>query len=230
MEIAMQPHEFPLILLSGMEADERLFRYQKEMFPNLIVPSWIEPEPKERLSDYAERLARSVDPGVPCFVGGASFGGIVALEMVPHLQARACFLIASIRSPDQLPWQMWMFRPLSRLTPDRFAQLTALCLRLSKPSLPGRAYRQLGRYAELNANFLRWATLAVLAWKPQRSGTTPVYHIHGELDRTLPVRLTTPDVIVRGGDHMLPWTFPKQVNAFLRERMRSCLLRQQYES
>ena len=46
-------------------------------------------------------------------------------------------------------------------------------------------------------------------------------HIHGELDRTLPVTLTTPDVIVRGGDHMLPFTFPKQVNEFLRERMRS---------
>jgi pimeloyl-ACP methyl ester carboxylesterase len=202
-----------------MTADERLFRHQKTAFPNLIVPSWIEPEPKERLSDYAKRLARLVDPGIPCFIGGASFGGIVALEMVPHLQAMACFLIGSIRSPDQLPWQMRLVRPLFRITPDQFAQLTAFCLRLSKPSLPGRAYRQLSRYAEPNANFLRWATLAVLTWKPQRCGTTPVYHIHGEFDRTLPVRLTTPDVIVRGGDHMLPWTFPEQVNAFLRERM-----------
>ena len=57
--------------------------------------------------------------------------------------------------------------------------------------------------------------------KPKTDGTTPVYHIHGERDRTLPVKLTRPDVIVRGGDHMLPFTFPKQVNEFLRERMRS---------
>jgi pimeloyl-ACP methyl ester carboxylesterase len=225
MEIATQPHEPPLILLSGMSANERLFRYQNAAFPNLVIPSWIEPDPKERLAVYAERLARLIDPGVPCFVGGVSFGGIVALEMVPHLPTKACFLIGSIRSPAQLPWQMRLFRPLSRLTPDQFAQLTALCLRLPKPSLPGRTYRQLVRYAEPSANFLRWATLAVLAWRPLRSGTTPVYHIHGELDRTLPVRLTTPDVIVRGGDHMLPFTFPEQVNAFLQERMRSCLLR-----
>jgi pimeloyl-ACP methyl ester carboxylesterase len=227
LERVTLPHEPPLILLSGMGADERLFRYQKATFPNLIVPSWIEPNTNESLSDYAERLARLADPGVPCFVGGVSFGGIVALEMVPHLQAMACFLIGSIRSPEQLPWPMRMFRPLSRLTPDQLAQLTALCLRLSKPSLPRRADRQLGRYAEPNANFLRWASLSVWAWKPQRSATTPVYHIHGELDRTLPVRMTTPDVIVRGGDHMLPWTCPEQVNAFLRERMQSSLLRQQ---
>jgi len=225
MDSATQPHELQLILLSGMGADERLFRYQKAAFPNLIVPSWVEPNTNESLSDYAERLARLADPGVPCFVGGASFGGIVALEMVPHLQAMACFLIGSIRSPDELPWQIRMVRPLSCLTTDQCAHIAALCLRLSKPSLPDRAYRRLGRYAEPSANFLRWATLAVLAWKPQRSGTTPVYHIHGELDRTLPVRLTTPDVIVRGGDHMLPFTFPEQVNNFLREGMRNCLLR-----
>jgi hypothetical protein len=111
MNTVTLPHDTPLILLSGMGADERLFRYQKAAFPNLVVPSWIEPDTNESLSAYTERLARLVDPGVPCFVGGVSFGGIVALEMVPHLQAMACFLIGSIRSPNQLPWQIRMFRP-----------------------------------------------------------------------------------------------------------------------
>src|SRR5204863_6450986 len=91
----------PLLLLPGMGTDERLFRYQKEAFPTLIVPPWIEPLAGESLSHYAAHLARIVDPGVPCFIGGASFGGIVALEMANHLHARACFLIASVSSPEQ---------------------------------------------------------------------------------------------------------------------------------
>ena len=218
------PHDAPLILLPGMGADDRLFHYQKAAFPNLIIPSWIEPDPNENLSDYAKRLAHLVDTGVPCFVGGASFGGIVALEMMPHLQTMACFLIGSIRSPDQLPLRIRMFRPLSRLRPDQFARVARLCLRLSNPSLPRWASRRLNQYAEPSAKFLRWASLAVLAWKPKMDERRPLYHIHGEFDRTFPVSLTTPDVIVRGGDHMLPFTFPKQVNEFLRERMQGLLL------
>src|SRR5262245_55843221 len=89
----------PLILLSGMAADERLFEPQRVAFPDLRVPAWIDPLPGESLRGYAARLARRIDPGRPCLVGGASFGGMVALEMAPHLQADACVLIGSVRSP-----------------------------------------------------------------------------------------------------------------------------------
>src|SRR4051794_30719168 len=97
-------HPVPLILLSGMAADERLFAPQRAAFPHLVVPAWIEPLAKEPLPAYAARLARQVDPGRPCIVGGASFGGLVALEMAHYLQARACVLISSVRSPRELPW------------------------------------------------------------------------------------------------------------------------------
>ncbi len=81
----------PLILLSGMAADARLFALQQADFPGLVVPDWIEPRPKEPLPAYAARLARLVDPGRPCLVGGASFGGLVALELAPTCKpGRAC--------------------------------------------------------------------------------------------------------------------------------------------
>ena len=107
----------PLILLSGMAADARLFAPQRAAFPGLVVPNWIEPLPKEPLPAYAARLARLVDPGQPCLVGGASFGGLVALEMAPHLPARACVLIASVRSPGELPWWVRLCRPAAVLGP-----------------------------------------------------------------------------------------------------------------
>ena len=47
----------------------------------------------------------------------------------------------------------------------------------------------------------------------------PVYHIHGGRDRTLPVGNCRPDVVVPGGGHLLPFTHPEEVNAFLRLRM-----------
>ncbi|HEX4606599.1 MAG TPA: alpha/beta hydrolase [Urbifossiella sp.] len=93
----------PIILLSGMAADERLFAAQVAAFPTLRVQPWVAPLPGESLRAYAARLAPVVDPGRPCLVGGASFGGVVALELAPHLPALGCVLIGSIRSPTGLP-------------------------------------------------------------------------------------------------------------------------------
>src|SRR5687767_7745630 len=98
---AMQPP--PLILLSGMGADERVFAPQLQAFPQLVVPKWIEPKADESLASYAARFAAGVDPKQPCFIGGASFGGFVAMEMARHLDAIAVFLIGSVRSPAELP-------------------------------------------------------------------------------------------------------------------------------
>src|ERR1700722_13749272 len=77
----MKDADPPIIMLPGMAADDRLFRHLRPSLPGLVTPAWIEPRRREPLPAYAGRLARCIDPGVPCFVGGASFGGMVALEM-----------------------------------------------------------------------------------------------------------------------------------------------------
>jgi hypothetical protein len=85
-----------LILIPGVGADERIFRAQRARFLNLRIPAWIKPHPGETLIGYARRFAKMIDPGRSCFIGGASFGGIVALEMAAHINARAVFLIGSM--------------------------------------------------------------------------------------------------------------------------------------
>jgi pimeloyl-ACP methyl ester carboxylesterase len=207
----------PLILLSGMAADERLFAPQRAAFPHLLVPAWIEPLPQELLPSYAARLARRIDPGRPCVVGGASFGGIVALEMAAHLQARACVLISSVRSPGELPWWYRLLRPAALLGPAGLGRLAGLAAGASAPCLrPGTA-RRLRRLSEPEAAFLRWAAWAVLTWQPSREARrVRVCQIHDGADRTLPIRHTRPDVVVAGGGHLLPLTHPQAVNEFLR--------------
>ena len=92
----------PLILLSGLAADARIFTPQKIVFTQLQCPGWLEPERAETIHGYAGRLAEALDEG-PCIVGGASFGGIVALHLAEHVDAQAVILIGSIQSPSQLP-------------------------------------------------------------------------------------------------------------------------------
>src|SRR4051812_45705088 len=103
----------PLILLPGMGADERLFVPQREVFGDqLIVPKWISHVENDTIATYAQRLAEKVDPKKPCFVGGASFGGFVAMEMARHLQTLGVFLIGSVRTPDEMPPSLRALRPI----------------------------------------------------------------------------------------------------------------------
>ena len=203
----------PIILLSGLATDERLFAAQRARFPNLVVPKWIDPLPGETLPGYAARLARIVDPRGPCIVGGASFGGAVALEMATHLSAAACVLIGSVRSPAQLPWRWRVLGPL--LGPRRL-HLAARCLSaMGGWCLPRTAQRGLARLANPRAEFIRWGTCAILNWRPSAAcERIRVFQIHGAADRTLPPPPRA-DVIVPGGHHALPLFNATAVNEFL---------------
>jgi pimeloyl-ACP methyl ester carboxylesterase len=210
----------PLILLSGMAADERLFEPQRRAFPGLRVPAWIDPLHGESLRAYALRLARRVDPGGPCFVGGASFGGMVALEMAAHLQAEACFLIGSVRSADELPWWWRAFQPLAILGPATLGAAAGFVAVASAPSLPRGAPGRLRRFSRPEAAFVRWASGAALRWRPSPAARrVRAFQIHGDADATLPVRYTRPDVVVPGGGHLLPLTHAAAVNEFLHQGM-----------
>ena len=213
----------PLILLSGMAADGSLFTPQREAFPHLIAPAWIDALPQESLRAYAARLAGTLDPGRPCIVGGASFGGIVALEMATHLQATACVLISSVRSPLEMPWWYRLFRPAALMSPSRLGWAAGHAAEISSPSLPRSTVRRLQHLSRPRAEFLRWATWAVLRWQPSPGvQNVRVLQIHGNADRTFPIRFTRPDVVVAGGGHLLTLTHPKIVNEFLHRAVLLC--------
>lgn len=209
-----------------MGADERVFAPQRDVFPGLVVPRWPAPLPGESLAGYAARLAARVDTGRPCFIGGASFGGMVAVEAARHLpRVLGCFLIGSVRSPRELPARVRALRPAARLAhrlpfawlPPVARSAVPLLDRWSSPAACGMA-RQV---ADADPAFLRWACGAVLAWEARDDQPPfPVHQIHGGRDPILPCRLTRPDVIVPGGGHVLTLSHPGEVNRFIHCKMR----------
>jgi pimeloyl-ACP methyl ester carboxylesterase len=207
-----------------MATDWRLFEPQLLAIPNLLVPSWIKPFPREPLHNYARRMAREVDPGCPCIVGGASFGGAVALEMATQLQAKACLLIGSIRSSDELPWYWRALRPVATLGPEWLQLAASLLARIA--ALRGRSgsARRWARLASPDSTFVRWALCAVLRWRPSEAARrVRVFQIHGEADQTLSVRWTRPNMIVPSGGHALPLTNSASVTQFIRKCVQTCI-------
>lgn len=209
-----------------MAADERLFGPQLAAFPEARAQPWIAPHPRESIRHYAARIARFADPGCPCIVGGASFGGIVALEMAHHLDARACVLIGSVRSPVELPWRWRLAQPLTMLGPHLVGAVAGLIARFGKGYIPEGTVRRCKRLARPEAAFVRWAMCAVCRWhaRPTPRGI-PVFQIHGANDQTLPAALTRPDVLVPAGGHALTLFSPAAVNSFLASVQRHVLER-----
>ena len=81
-----------------------------------------------------------------------------------------------------------------------------------------RSTVRLKKFAGSGGAWYRWATSAVLRWRPRPElDEIPTLHIHGDADATLPLRYVRPDVIIRGGGHVLPLSHPQQLASIMAE-------------
>lgn len=71
-------------------------------------------------------------------IGGASFGGIVALHLAKHLNPLAVLLIGSIQSPSELPRYARAARPLRHFVPLIPVRLLQWCIRPATSKLANR--------------------------------------------------------------------------------------------
>lgn len=200
-----------------------LYAAQRVSFPQLIVPPWLPATPGESLGDYARRMAKAVDPGGPCVVGGTSFGGFVAVEMARLLNCRGCILISSARSAARLPRRVRWLRLVSPVFAPwsyRFAvAATPTISRVLKPFVRPAVTRFLRHVARSDAEFLRWATYATLRWRSDGECPVPIRHVHGGRDFTLPPRGVGADEIIDGGGHLIVMTHAARVNAFVQRAL-----------
>jgi len=213
-----------LVLVSGLGADGRLFEPQRALPWPIVTVKWLEPHRRETLADYAQRLATALTVAEPFFLGGASMGGMVALEMSRWTRPEAVFLIASARSGRVIhPVLRAGGRAVGRL-PLAFTRLAGIVLAALAAPRPNELtpdqWRLLRQMADASSRrFYRWGCRAVVAWPGVDLPRTPVYHIHGDRDRLMPLSRVRPDHVVRGGGHMINLTHADEVNTYLREKI-----------
>jgi pimeloyl-ACP methyl ester carboxylesterase len=217
-----------LVMLPGMGVDARLFEPQRRVFPNLQVPPWIEPRPRETLAGYAQRWARTLDVRPPFFLGGVSLGGIVAYLAARHLQPRAVFLVATCRSGRAISRAFRIGESISRAIPEWVLR------RLRGPAANfvawlddcGPRHRQALHDIAIDCPipFQRWAGHAITRWDrdgdPAEPGV-PVHQIHGGQDRLIPLIPREADHVIPDGGHLINLTHADEVNRFILERIAS---------
>jgi pimeloyl-ACP methyl ester carboxylesterase len=231
----------PLVLLPGLGADERLFGPQREAFGDALhVPEWIAPRSRgESLRAYAQRWAEPINTRVagfsddrPWFLGGASMGGMLALEMVPHLDRLpgALLLIASARSTPQYPAYVKLSAAvLNQLPPKAAAALlkwSAVPIGV-RDGLDDPGYQRLAAMArEADPERYLWSMGAAAEWTYAGPPETvrgqpfpPIRQIHGADDWMMPLPESDVDLVIDKAKHVLTLSHDRTVNRWLFEQI-----------
>lgn len=204
----------PICLLPGMTPHFPVYSKLLPLLPNARVVPFIEPKPDESLPSYAVRIASQFPD--PCFLGGVSFGGMVAQEIARVMRPAGCIVIASIRAPSQLPPWLRLCRVLGGRSASRLLSSAGEFARYVPAPMRTSATMRLTEFSGTSGEWHRWATSVLLDWTPSTPIESPVLHIHGDADTTFPVRYTDPDLVIPNGRHALPVSHPNEVAEAIR--------------
>jgi pimeloyl-ACP methyl ester carboxylesterase len=208
--------------ISGMGADHRAFsRITLPKGYNAVCIHWIPPHKKEKLADYALRLASQIDTSAPFVLAGLSMGGMMAVEIAKKFPPVCTILISSIPVAAQLPpyyrWAGRLHAP-KLVSPSLLKALKAAARfkqsLIRRPSPASQLTNDM--FQETDNDFMRWAMIAVLDWKNSQP-PHPLHHIHGRKDRVLPIQFTHPTHAVPLAGHIMVMSHPEAVDAFLKE-------------
>ena len=199
----------------------------KEIFKNIRLPEdrfqmhildWLIPEKKEKMTDYAARMAKRVTQPDSVLVG-VSFGGVVAQEMATYLGLKDLIIISSVKSRSELPSRLKVASNTRayRLVP------TGMMLSaddLTKFAIGPRSKKRLELYQAFlhvrDKQYLDWAIENMVRWS-RKAADPNVKHIHGDKDIIFPVKNITNSHTISGGTHIMLLNKGKQVSDALVE-------------
>ena len=191
--------------ISGLGADERVFQKLNFQGYQPVHICWIEPEPRERISDYARRLTKQIRSESPILIG-LSFGGLIAMEIAKQIDTEKVILISSAKDRQEIPFYFQLFRffPIYRLLPAQLMLWLGQLIASWFFSLETIDERQLFRAIlfDTDAKFMKWAVDRVVTWKNELVPDN-VFHIHGESDRIFPIPFVEADFCIAKGGHFM---------------------------
>ena len=185
----------------------------KEIFRNINLPEdqfemhileWIIPKNKEKLADYAKRMAARIKHPEPVLIG-VSFGGVVAQEMSVFLTLRKLLIISSVKTRKELPKRLRFARNTGayKLVPTR---LVLSAKDLTKFAVGPKTEKRLKLYQDYlhvrDKRYLDWAIREMVCWK-RTEVVKNVIHIHGDNDPVFPAKYIDNSEIIIGGTHVM---------------------------
>ena len=202
---ALQHSLKDIYFVSGLGADERVFRLLKFEGYQPVHLQWLEPEPGEAIEAYAKRLSTQIKSDCPIIVG-LSFGGMIAVEIAKQIDVEKVILVSSAKTASEIPPYFKLFRwlPIHRIFPFKSLLwgLYWIANWFFGPETGDERKLLRAILLDTDPHFLKWALHRVVLWKNQ---TIPerLYHIHGMGDRIFPPWFVSADFILEKAGHLM---------------------------
>jgi pimeloyl-ACP methyl ester carboxylesterase len=214
-----------LYLIPGLATDGRLFHRLELPGFEMKVIKWETFLPGDTMPSYAERLARQIDDTEPFHLLGVSFGGMCAVEVAKIKTPEKLILISSAKGSDELPLFIKMFRyfPLHRLFPQWFIIKLSEGVKAALGRLKDSDRELLvTMLREVPERYLNGSIGCIVSWdKPSRElDNMDVLHVHGTLDRVIPIRNIKGAIPVKGGTHFMVLNKAEIVNKVLQDKLK----------
>ena len=203
--------------ISGLAADERVFNHIRLPAAIEMIPlRWIPHKRKEKLEEYAHRLAEEIDASKPFLLVGLSMGGMIAVEIAKIHPPAQLILISTVPTHLHFPPSFKLFRLLRlyALVPVKFLKAISIYKRdlLNDSAEDMDVLKRVIR--DSDPAFIRWGMEAILRWRNIGIPLSAV-HIHGSRDEILPLRYTNPTHIIKGAGHLMIMKRADEINRVL---------------
>lgn len=209
-----------IYLIPGQGSDERLFKnihIDKYETKNI---KYIIPEKGENMASYAKNLSTQIDSTTRYSIIGVSLGGMLAIEIAKIMQPEEVILIASAKTKNEIPALYHFFKTIKiyRLFGGRFYKFWTILLQpLYEPM--DKADQKLWRkmMKEKNPKFMKRAVRCIVEWDNENYTGIKLLHIHGNKDRTLPIKNIHEPVVVENGTHVMTLTKGEEISFIINQ-------------
>jgi hypothetical protein len=209
--------------ISGLGADHRLYEKQIAAGLPIKVIDWKIPFPNESIEGYAKRMADEISPTNQCiFIGGVSFGGIMAIEMHKHISNAKIIIISSIKSSIEIPLhiKMWKYFPIYKILSGTLIKKAGILAKFIFGSMEKEDVKVFTTMvSEADPVFIKWAMHQIVNWKNKKYPDN-ILHIHGSKDLIFPIiYLKKPFTKIMAGTHIMIRTQSDEINFLLTEEI-----------
>ncbi|MDV7188196.1 alpha/beta hydrolase [Lutibacter sp. TH_r2] len=208
-----------IYFVPGLGASSKIFenlKFPEDKF-DLHYLEWLLPlSEKEKLEDYAKRMADLISEKNPILIG-VSFGGIMVQEMAKHILVKKIILISSVKSRNELPNRLKLIQKTGvyKLFP---ASSINNIEDFSKYAFGNFAKKRIELYKKYlsvrDEHYLHWAIYNVLHWK-QIEAPKNLIHIHGLEDHVFPIKHIKNCIQIEKGTHIMILTKAKIISKII---------------